>query len=308
MSNIEENAFQVARYLLENSHINQQIEIKKALYISDSDFLGALNYLVPFGSVQTGFPPKYFSTAGQRGQGVVQQLNYENLQAFVNRVKESRIHISFDAELLLKFFCEMETLASDCREVVEKFNWEQKRCLVAVAELQGKKFIKALYADDMPVEIFITNDGKEIVMKNFYKESPEKTEVVTIHTGDNSIINFNSTLNSVTQSINISPTLPLESKQKLDALLAQLFDDLKELPSESEDDAEAVATMAKNLIENTMEEKPNKTMVEISAEGLIKAAKNISLITPNVLVTAQAIIEFIQTNFPTLQLHLNLIP
>jgi hypothetical protein len=75
---------------------------------------------------------------------------------------------------------------------------------------------------------------------------------------------------------------------------------LREVPQENEDDAEAVANMAKSLIESATRDKPNKPLVQISVEGLKRAAENVAVITPKVLLTAQAIIVFIKTLYPSL--------
>jgi ADP-ribosylglycohydrolase len=66
------------------------------------------------------------------------------------------------------------------------------------------------------------------------------------------------------------------------------------VPEEHSDDAEAVAELARSLVENATKAKPNKKMFEITAEGLKKAATNIAAITPPVLATIQAILSFIE--------------
>ncbi len=66
---------------------------------------------------------------------------------------------------------------------------------------------------------------------------------------------------------------------------------MKEVPDENAGDAEVVAEMAKSLIENATKEKPNKKLIEISAEGLKKAAKDLAIIIPSVLLISEKLIS-----------------
>lgn len=290
MSNIEENAFQLARYLLEkSSQIVDHKQIMKDLDFSIKDIRIALSF----------FENKVdFIQAGQPGTGTILQPNFKKLQALVNQVEKNRIPLSVEAERLLKLLFNRDLPTYDYEKGLADLAFDENTYLQTIQTLKDHEFIDVFYADNKPYIVNINKLGRNVVRRNFRKAHQENIPSVVITAGDNSIINYQSTLSSVTQSINISPVLNSEDKQQLEVFLTQLFTSLDELPIGNEDEAEAVATMAKNLIENATGEKRNKTMMEISAEGLIKAAKNISLITPSVLVTAQAIIDFIQTNFP----------
>ena len=120
MSNVEENAFQIARYLLENPNEIEQIGIQSALNLSQEDFNIALGYLVP----------KYFRTGGQRGKGIVTQKNLVEMQDFVNRINENRVPLSWDAERLLKFLFDSPTPASDSEQTMNTFGWGEKNILM----------------------------------------------------------------------------------------------------------------------------------------------------------------------------------
>jgi hypothetical protein len=97
--------------------------------------------------------------------------------------------------------------------------------------------------------------------------------------GDFRGANIKSALIDVNQTINNIPNVNQSNKDKLKNLMIQLEEALGQVPPESAEEAEAVAEMAKALIESVSKEKPNKTMVEITGEGLKKAAKNIASVS-----------------------------
>jgi hypothetical protein len=103
------------------------------------------------------------------------------------------------------------------------------------------------------------------------------------------IVNIKSTLTNVNQQINTS-TVESSIQQELNHLVDELSQALEKIPADKEEEAEAVAKSAEALINAATEKKPNKTMVEISSEGLKKAAKNIADVMPIVLTIATQII------------------
>jgi hypothetical protein len=120
-----------------------------------------------------------------------------------------------------------------------------------------------------------------------------------IHKGDNIImsgdfrganVNVKATLTNVTQTIGALPNAKDEDKEKLQQLMVQLNEALQQVPTEKADDAEAVAQYAETLVETANSEKPNKTMLQITGEGLKKAAENLATIVPDVVKIAGAIV------------------
>ena len=107
------------------------------------------------------------------------------------------------------------------------------------------------------------------------------------------ILNIKSTLTDVTQSIDVNSKITPAVKDELKQLVEQLNEALQQVPSQRNEEAEAVAESAKSLIETATKEKPNKAMIQVSAEGLKMAAKNLAEITPTVLVIATKIAEAI---------------
>jgi hypothetical protein len=108
------------------------------------------------------------------------------------------------------------------------------------------------------------------------------------------ILNIKSTLESVTQSISAAPHGDEATKTQLQELIAQLSTALQQVPADQAADAEAVAETAKAAVEHATKEKPNKTMIQISADGLKQAAQNLAAVLPTVLPIATKIAETIQ--------------
>jgi hypothetical protein len=104
------------------------------------------------------------------------------------------------------------------------------------------------------------------------------------------ILNIESTLKNVQQSIGAMHTEDTAAKEELQALIAQLGETLKEAPPEKSEEAEAVAEAAKSLVEKAAAEKPNQTSIKITGEGLKQAAENLAGVMPTVLAIATQII------------------
>ena len=106
--------------------------------------------------------------------------------------------------------------------------------------------------------------------------------------------NFKSTLTNVSQNVGRLVGADTGTKQQLEQLLRDLGVELEKAPAGSEGDAEAVEETAKELLEKATKDKPNKTLVTISAEGLKQAAANLATVLPAVLPIASKIVEHIQ--------------
>lgn len=109
-----------------------------------------------------------------------------------------------------------------------------------------------------------------------------------------SILNISSTLHHANQTIETASKLNYDSKEELKALIEELNLILQEAPPESAEEAEAVAESAKDLVEAATKDKPNRARVQITKEGLEKAASNISNVLPKILPVAMDIINRIQ--------------
>lgn len=108
-----------------------------------------------------------------------------------------------------------------------------------------------------------------------------------------SILNIKSSLSSVSQTIGASPRGDAATKAELQALIAQLSAVLQQAPPEKAADAEAVAETAKAAIDLATKAQPNRTLVQINADGLKQAAQNLAAVLPAVLPIAERIAELV---------------
>jgi predicted AlkP superfamily phosphohydrolase/phosphomutase len=106
----------------------------------------------------------------------------------------------------------------------------------------------------------------------------------------NSNITIKSTLTNVQQSVGAMPTRDETARQELQDLIQELSKALERIPGDRKEQAEAVAASAEALIDNAKAEKPNKTLLQISGEGLKKAAENLAEVAPAVLTIAGQVV------------------
>jgi len=121
-----------------------------------------------------------------------------------------------------------------------------------------------------------------------------------VHSGDvysgdfrGAILNVRATLKDVTQSIENVTGADESTRRELEALVTQLSAALERVPPERDDDAEAVATLTESMVEQATAAKPNKTILQITGEGLKKAAENIADVLPAVLDIATKIVAIV---------------
>lgn len=106
----------------------------------------------------------------------------------------------------------------------------------------------------------------------------------------NSILNIKSTLTNVQQSVGSIPTDDQAARQELEGLIEQLSQALQNVPAKQAEQAEAVAASAQALVETAKADKPNKTLLQISSEGLKKAAETLADVAPAVVgITGQVV-------------------
>ena len=106
----------------------------------------------------------------------------------------------------------------------------------------------------------------------------------------NSNINIKSTLTNVQQSVGAMTSVDEAARQELQDLIKQLSQALEKIPEKQRDEAEALAASAQTLVENAKVEKPNKTLLQISGEGLKKAAENLAEVAPTVVAIASQVV------------------
>lgn len=106
----------------------------------------------------------------------------------------------------------------------------------------------------------------------------------------NAILNIKSTLTNVQQSVGAMPTVDESARAQLQNSIEQLRQALENIPASMKEQAEAVASAAQMLVDAAKTEKPNKTTVEITSDGLKKAAANLAQVAPTVVGLAGQVI------------------
>lgn len=84
------------------------------------------------------------------------------------------------------------------------------------------------------------------------------------------------------------------ARENLKELLQQLEDALKDAPEDQAEDIVAVQQIANTAAEEASKEKPNKTMLTVTGEGLKQAAQNLLAVSP-IAVKIAAVLLHIPT-------------
>jgi hypothetical protein len=104
------------------------------------------------------------------------------------------------------------------------------------------------------------------------------------------VVNIKSTLTNVQQSVGEIRSEDESTRKELEKLIGELSETLQKAPEESQEQAEAVALTAKSLVDAANVEKPNKSLLQISGEGLKQAAQNLAGVMPVVVQIATQIV------------------
>jgi methyl-accepting chemotaxis protein len=100
------------------------------------------------------------------------------------------------------------------------------------------------------------------------------------------VVNIKSKLTNVQQSVGDIRTDDQKAREELETLIGQLSEALQKVPAENQEHAEAVAETAKALVDTAKVEKPNKAMIQVTAQGLKLAAQNLADVMPTVVTIA----------------------
>lgn len=107
------------------------------------------------------------------------------------------------------------------------------------------------------------------------------------------ILNVNSQLSNVTQSIGALPNVAQADKDELTRLINELRALLEKTPPDKAAEAETVVKRTDKLIKELEEDKPDPEMVETMGNSLKKAAENLAGALPAVLPIAAQIVTYV---------------
>ncbi|MCH7720944.1 MAG: hypothetical protein IH988_08135 [Planctomycetes bacterium] len=106
-------------------------------------------------------------------------------------------------------------------------------------------------------------------------------------------VNVKSQLERVAQTVRNAPTVPDREKREFAALVDELKQALESIPDTQKEDSQRVAQAAEMVAAEIAKEKPNKSFLAITTEGLKEAAKAVESIAPSVLNVITKIISLV---------------
>src|SRR5260370_14437789 len=116
-----------------------------------------------------------------------------------------------------------------------------------------------------------------------------------INIGGAAVINIDSVLSNVTQTIGTAPGLDSAQKAQLDALVKSLKADLDELKMSHADETKEITSALEKAVTNAVRPPAERkqSLLQLSAKGLKEAAELVKDIAPSILTTADLIAKFI---------------
>jgi len=188
----------------------------------------------------------------------------------------------------------------DMWDIGDESGWDRKTTEITAQYLVGEGLIEFHALGGI---LGITHFGvKEIehALENPNEATTYFPATINIMSGDfrGSILNIESTLTNLSQSIGALIGAEADLKSELVGLIDQLKNELKSVPADKAEEAEAVAWAAQSLVQNSAEESPNRFKVQISRDGLREAAKSLAGIVPSVLSVIDRIVSCVGRLIP----------
>ncbi|HAE41691.1 MAG TPA: hypothetical protein DCG34_02075 [Clostridiales bacterium] len=156
-----------------------------------------------------------------------------------------------------------------------------------------KESVELLRKLDAEIEAAIKADFPDITIKEVIMGNKYSFGNIT-----GSIVNVDSVLEQVTQNIGSANNIDETAKKQLTELIEQLKTQLQQVPSAKKEEVEAIADTAKALVEASTKAQPNKTTIQITADGLKKAAENLSGVMPTVLGIVKTVFQIVGISLP----------
>ncbi len=172
-------------------------------------------------------------------------------------------------------------------------NFDEQRPLLADAPLSYQRLLTKTY--DKPI---IQNLLGKVVIKSL-KHLEVKEMVMTqnnVKVRGNAIINIDSELRNVTQTINASTGLKSKQKSKLDDLVQQLKAELKPIEASHSEEVQAITESVQKAVAaaSKPEAERKKPFIDLSADGLLRTAKLVADVAPAAVHAAGQFATYIQ--------------
>jgi hypothetical protein len=177
-------------------------------------------------------------------------------------------------------------------------NYDEQRPMFANAPLSYQKLVAKTYDQALITNIYgAVNVRKldKLVQKSIVHRHGDTNVQNNITVGGAAIINIDSTLNNVQQSIGCATSLSDSQKSDLEKLVVSLRAELDAIKSDHTEEAKAVSDALEKAVATAAKPQAErkKSLLDLSAKGLKDAAELVSDVAQKILTTATLIAKFI---------------
>ena len=176
-------------------------------------------------------------------------------------------------------------------------NFDEQRPILADAPLSYQKLVAKTY-DKTVIKHFSgtiqTAQIDRLVQKSVVQFG-DTNVANNINVGGSAIINIDSVLKGVTQTIGAAPGLNDPQKTQLQSLVNSLKSDLETVKTSHADEVKEITTALERAVANASkpQQERKQRLLELSAKGLKEAAELVAEVAPKILSTAALIGKFI---------------
>ena len=176
-------------------------------------------------------------------------------------------------------------------------NFDEQRPMLSNAPLSYQKLVAKTY--DKAVFNHYSGNIKSALIDKVIQKSVVQlgdTHVSNnINVGGSAIINIDSVLKGVTQTIGGAPGLDKGQKTELEGLVNSLKSDLESVKATHADEVKEITSALEKAVAHASKppQERKKSILELSAKGLKDAAETVKDVAPAILTTAGLIAKFI---------------
>lgn len=267
MSDIEENAFQIARYMCDNNYTSYRTihvdKLKEALSLTPEDFDVADTFLRDMRFYHPMLSPEVTLTTS----GI----------AFVSKKKAGRIDIPRDVEELARYLSSKQSANKPFvfdTEIMADFQWDKKEYWQAAQVLIDEGLAEAkLKADNNPFSaLWLNGEGRKAVRHNFRRQS-----ATNVHVGDSfSVESHGSNVAIAGRNSNVTQNITF---QENNLLFDEILRELEKRQDLSLDKMQEIKDVVELAQDEAQQKEPNE-------RRLNAYFRNIALMTPDILEVA----------------------
>jgi len=272
MSDIEENAFQIARYMRDNRYTGANIvlgrEIREALNLSPEDFDSADDFLREMNYYEA-------TSAGDSAQLVLRASGID----FVSRKISEKIDIPRDAEQLARYLSEKQTVKKTFvidSDIMSDLKWDSEKYWQAGQILVDEHLAEAKpRSDNVPLKgLSLNEDGRKAVRNNFRRQKSG----VNLHTGDKISVESHGSNVAIAAGRNSNVTQNI-TIQEIDLLFGEIIRQIEKRQDISLDKKQEIKDVVELAQDESQQKEPNE-------KRLTAYFRNIALMAPDILEVA----------------------